>query len=122
MHQLKSKGCLNDDIASLTLDQGMAKFGSGQAAMAWGTDGIVNGWAQKLGADKVGITTTPKWGTGKLADVYNTTQSSSAFITSWSKNKKAAAQFLTFLHEPKNLTSWYATTRRTPGHKSPAQS
>ena len=46
---------------------------------------------------------TPKWGTGKLADVYNTTQSSSAFITSWSPNKKAAAQFLTLLHEPANL-------------------
>ena len=29
MHQLKSQGCLNDDIASLTLDQGMAKFGCG---------------------------------------------------------------------------------------------
>ena len=117
MHQLKSNGCLNDDIASLTLDQGMAKFGSGQAAMAWGTDGIVNGWAQKLGADKVGITTTPKWGTGKLADVYNTTQSSSAFITSWSENKKAAAQFLTFLHEPKNLTSWYEATGIFPADK-----
>ena len=117
MHQLKSNGCLNDDIASLTLDQGMAKFGSGQAAMAWGTDGIVNGWAQKLGPDKVGVTTTPKWGTGKLADVYNTTQSSSAFITSWSKNKKAAAQFLTFLHEPKNLTSWYEATGIFPADK-----
>jgi multiple sugar transport system substrate-binding protein len=117
MHQLKSNGCLNDDIASLTLDQGMAKFGSGQAAMAWGTDGIVNGWAQKLGPDKVGVTPTPKWGTGKLADVYNTTQSSSAFITSWSKNKKAAAQFLAFLHEPKNLTSWYEATGIFPADK-----
>ncbi|WP_302053613.1 ABC transporter substrate-binding protein [Nocardioides panacis] len=117
MHQLKSNGCLNDDIASLTLDQGMAKFGAGQAAMAWGTDGIVNGWAQKLGADKVAITTTPKWGTGKLADVYNTTQSSSAFITSWSKNKKAAAQFLMFLHEPKNLKSWYEATGIFPADK-----
>ena len=117
MHQLKSNGCLNDDIASLTLDQGMAKFGSGQAAMAWGTDGIVNGWAQKLGADKVGITRTPKWGTGKLADVYNTTQSSSAFITSWSQNKKAAAQFLLFLHEPKNLKSWYEATGIFPADK-----
>src|SRR4051794_11395500 len=38
--RLKQNGCLNDDIASLTLDQGMAKFATGQAAMAWGTDGI----------------------------------------------------------------------------------
>jgi ABC-type glycerol-3-phosphate transport system substrate-binding protein len=117
MHQLKANGCLNDDIASLTLDQGMAKFGSGKAAMAWGTDGIVNNWAKQLGADKVGITRTPKWGTGKLADVYNTTQSSSAFITSWSKNKKAAAQFLTWLHQPANLTSWYEATGIFPADK-----
>ena len=117
MHQLKQNGCLNDDIASLTLDQGMAKFGSGKAAMAWGTDGIVNSWAKQLGADKVGITPTPKWGTGKLADVYNTTQSSSAFITSWSKNKKAAAQFLAWLHEPANLTSWYEATGIFPADK-----
>lgn len=117
MHQLKANGCLNDDIASLTLDQGMAKFGSGKAAMAWGTDGIVNGWAKQLGQDKVGITRTPKWGTGKLADVYNTTQSSSAFITSWSPNKKAAAQFLTWLHQPANLTSWYEATGIFPADK-----
>ena len=110
MHQLKANGCLNDDIASLTLDQGMAKFGTGQAAMAWGTDGIVTKWAGQLGQDKIGVARTPKWGNGKLADVHNTTQSSSAFITSWSKNKQAAAQFLTWLHEPANLASWYETT------------
>lgn len=110
LETLKKNGCLNDDIASLTLDQGMSKFASGQAAMAWGTDGIVNSWAKKLGADTVGVTRTPVWGTGKLANVYNTTQSSTAFVTSWSKHAHAAAQFLTWLHEPANLTSWYAAT------------
>ena len=45
-----------------------------------------------------------------LADVYNTTQSSTAIITSWSQHKKAAAQFLTWLHTPENLASWYAAT------------
>jgi len=117
MHQLKASGCLNDDIASLTLDQGMAKFGAGQAAMAWGTDGIVTKWAQQLGEAKVGVARTPTWGTGKLADVYNTTQSSSAFVTSWSKNPKAAAAFLTWLHEPANLTSWYEATGIFPADK-----
>lgn len=110
LEQLKQNGCLNDDIASLTLDQGMAKFAQGKAAMAWGTDGIVSKWADTLGADKVAVVKTPTWGTGKLADVYNTTQSSSAFITSWSQHPKAAAQFLTWLHEPANLTSWYEAT------------
>ena len=110
LETLAKKGCLNDDIASLTLDQGMSKFASGKAAMAWGTDGIVNSWAKKLGADTVGVARTPVWGTGKLATVYNTTQSSTAFVTSWSKHPHAAAQFLSWLHEPANLASWYAAT------------
>lgn len=117
LHQLKTNGCFNDDISSLTLEQGMTKFGSGKAAMSWGTDGLVTNWAKQLGADKVGITRTPTWGTGKLASVHNTTQSSSAFITSWSPNKKAAAQFLTWLHEPANLTSWYQATGIFPADK-----
>lgn len=117
MFQLKENGCLNDDIASLTLDQGMAKFGAGQAAMAWGTDGIVNNWAKELGVEKVGITSTPVWGSGDLSTVYNTTQSSSAFITSWSEHKEAAAQFLSWLHEPANLASWYEATGIFPADK-----
>src|SRR5207244_2908660 len=107
---LHANRCLNDDIASLTLDQGMSKFASGGAAMAWGTDGIVNSWAGKLGAGTVGVARTPVWGKGKLAQVPNTTQSSTAFVTSWSKHPHAAAQFLTWLHEPANLTSWYRAT------------
>jgi raffinose/stachyose/melibiose transport system substrate-binding protein len=118
LQQLENKGCFNNDIGSLTLDQGASKFSSGQAAMAWGTDGLVTGWAKTLGADKVGVVMTPKWGTGKLADVYNTTQSSTAFITSWSPHKAAAAQFLAWLHDPANLASWYAATGIFPADTS----
>jgi ABC-type glycerol-3-phosphate transport system substrate-binding protein len=117
MADLKKRNCLNDDIASLTLDQGMQKFGQGQAAMAWGTDGLVAGWAKTLGAAKVGVAMTPKWGTGKLADTHNTTQSSTAFITSWSPHKRAAAQFLAWLHQPANLASWYEATSIFPADK-----
>ena len=114
MHQLMVNHCFNDDIASLDLLPGIGKFGSGQAAITWGTDGMVAAWAKQLGENKVGVARTPKWGTGKLADVYNTTQDSSPFITSWSPNKQAAAQFLTWLHEPANLTSWYQATGTFP--------
>jgi len=110
MAQLRDRKCFNDDIASLNLDQGSAVFGSGKSAMSWGTDGMISNWAKTLGADKIGVAPTPKWGTGKLADVYNTTQSSSAFVTSWSKHPRAAAQFLTWLHDPANVTSWYKAT------------
>lgn len=110
LQQLVSNGCLNDDISSLTLEQGASKFASGKAAMSWGTDGLITSAAKSLGINNVGVVMTPKWGTGKLADVYNTTQSATAFITSWSQHPRAAAQFLVWLHEPANLASWYAAT------------
>jgi len=110
MYQLASNNCLNDDISSLTTQEGFQVFAQGEAAMAWGPDGVVSSWAETLGEDTVGVVRTPKWGSGELADVHNTTQSSSAIITSWSKNPQAAAQFLTWLHEPANLASWYDAT------------
>lgn len=122
LQQLQSAGCFNDDIGSLTLEQGSSKFSSGQAAMAWGTDGLVTGWAKTLGSNNVGVVTTPQWGTGKLANVYNTTQSSTAFVTSWSAHKSAAAQFLSWLHEPANLASWYAATGIFPADTAFSQS
>jgi len=118
MHELASNGCLNDDISSLSLEQGFQIFAQGDAAMAWGPDGVVRSWAETLGEDNVGVVRTPTWGTGKLADVYNTTQSSSAIITSWSKSPKAAAQFLVWLHEAENLASWYSATGVFPADTS----
>jgi ABC-type glycerol-3-phosphate transport system substrate-binding protein len=65
----------------------------------------------------VGIGSIPVWGKGKLATSYDTTQSSSAFITSWSKHPRAAAQFLVFLHSPQALKAWYKATGVFPADK-----
>ncbi len=59
----------------------------------------------------------PIWGHGKLATSYDTTQSSDAFITKWSKHPRAAAQFLVFLHSPQALKAWYAATGVFPADK-----
>jgi len=107
---LKKRGCFNDDIASLDLNQGWQLFPQGKAAMAWTTDGNALAWEKTLGAAKIGVGHTPVWGHGKLAHTYDTTQSSDAFITSWAKNKEAAAAFLVWLHTPANLLSWYKAT------------
>jgi ABC-type glycerol-3-phosphate transport system substrate-binding protein len=86
--------------------------------MSWGTDGNVAAAAKTLGGIKaMGVSAIPKWGKGKLAASYDTTQSSSAFITSWSKHPKAAAQFLTFLHSPAALKAWYKATGVFPADK-----
>jgi ABC-type glycerol-3-phosphate transport system substrate-binding protein len=104
------KGYFNQDVMSLDLSQGVRLFWEGKAAMAFGTDGMIKQALTDLGEDKVGVMKTPKKGTGKLADVGNATQSISFFITKWSKNPQAAADFLVFMHTPERLASWYKQT------------
>jgi ABC-type sugar transport system, periplasmic component len=86
--------------------------------MSWVTDGHVTSAAKTLGGAKaMGIGRIPVWGKGKLATSYDTTQSSSAFITSWSKHPRAAAQFLTFLHTPQALKAG-TRPRSVPGRQA----
>jgi multiple sugar transport system substrate-binding protein len=115
--KLKSNGCFNNDISSLDLNQGWQLFPRKKAAMAWTTDGNALAWAKQLGADNIGVGPTPKLGSGALANTYDTTQSSTAFITSWSKHKKAAAAFLRWLHGGPQLRAWYAATGVFPADK-----
>ena len=115
---LKKNGYLNSDVASISFTQGLQLFGQKKVAMSWITDGNVTAAAKVLGGTKgMGVSAIPVWGKGKLATSYDTTQSSSAFITSWSKHPKAAAQFLTFLHRPQALKAWYAATGVFPADK-----
>jgi ABC-type glycerol-3-phosphate transport system substrate-binding protein len=115
--KLRTQGCFNDDISSLDLNQGWQLFPQKKAAMSWTTDGNALAWAKTLGADNIGVAAPPKLGDGALADTYDTTQSSSAFITSWSKHKKAAAAFLVWLHQTPQLEAWYAATGVFPADK-----
>jgi raffinose/stachyose/melibiose transport system substrate-binding protein len=115
--QLRAKGCFNDDISSLDLNQGWQLFPQKKAAMSWTTDGNALAWVKQLGANNVGVGPTPKLGSGALANTYDTTQSSTAFITSWSKHKKAAATFLRWLHGAPQLKAWYDSTGVFPADK-----
>jgi len=115
---LKKKGYLNSDVASISFTQGLQLFGQKKVAMSWITDGFAAAAAKTLGGAKgMGVGPIPIWGKGKLARSYDTTQSSSAFITSWSKHPRAAAQFLTFLHSPQALRAWYKATGVFPADK-----
>ena len=82
--------------------------------MAVGTDGSVRQWAKDLGPDNLILTKWPVYGTGPLKDAYNATQSTSYFVTSWSKHQKEAADFLAFLHTPEMLDVWYKATGTPP--------
>jgi len=115
--KLRAQGCFNDDISSLDLNQGWQLFPRKKAAMAWTTDGNALAWAKTLGSESIGVAAPPKLGDGPMADTYDTTQSSSAFITSWSKHKRAAAAFLAWLHQGPQLDAWYAQTGVFPADK-----
>ncbi len=110
LDDMVKKGYFNADTMSLDLDQGVRLFWQGQAAMAFGTDGMIKQALTDVGEDKVGVMRPPKLGTGKLADAGNATQSISFLITKWSKHPQEAADFLTFLHTPDRLSAWYQAT------------
>ncbi len=110
LQEMVKKGYFNDSVNSLPLDQGHAIFSKGASAMSLGTDGIVQQWQKDVGKDKVGVMKFPKFGTGKLAESFNATQSISHFICKWSENKQEAADFLKFMHTPERMKRWYALT------------
>ncbi|MCB8876767.1 ABC transporter substrate-binding protein [Acidisoma silvae] len=117
MADLVAKGYINSDVSSLSLTQGWQLFPQQKAAMAFTTDGNVLSWGKTLGEDKIGVAAPPIWGGGKLADTYDVTQSSDEFITSWAKNKQAAADFLVWLHQPDNMAALYTQTGAFPADK-----
>ncbi|MCI0520858.1 MAG: extracellular solute-binding protein [Chloroflexi bacterium] len=110
-------GYFNPDIMSRDLSYGNDLFSQGQVAMAFGTDGFLSQAIKDLGAAKVGLMPIPKYGTGKLAEYGNSTQSISFLITKQSKHPQEAADFLAFLHSPEMLKSWYQATGIVPADK-----
>jgi raffinose/stachyose/melibiose transport system substrate-binding protein len=110
LDDMVKKGYFNQDSMSMDLSQSAQAFAQGKGAMAFGTDGMIKQALTDLGAGNVGVMRTPKLGTGKLADAGNATQSISFFITKWSKNPQAAADFLAFMHTPDRLAAWYKHT------------
>ena len=108
------RGCWNEDVSSLELQEKYAVFDNGEAAMVWAIDGAVVASAEALGAENIGVMTTPVFGDGEMADWYTATQSISHFITGWSPNKEVAADFMAFWHSPESLQQWFALTGTMP--------
>jgi raffinose/stachyose/melibiose transport system substrate-binding protein len=114
---LQKHGCFNNDIASLGEVQGWQLFPQKKGAITWSTDGFALQAEKVLGAKNIGVAAPPNFGNGPLAKDYDATQSSDAFITSWSQHKREAAAFLVWLHKPANLDAWYKDTRVFPADK-----
>ena len=109
LSELKDAGCWNKDINSLDYQQGQDLFVQGKAAMIFGNDTFLKGWADTIGWDKMDVMRVPKFASGKLADTYIVTAQGWG-ITSWSKHPKESADFLMFMHTPDRLAAWFNDT------------
>jgi multiple sugar transport system substrate-binding protein len=113
LKELKDAGCWNADINSLDYQQGQDLFVQGKAAMIFGNDTFLAGWAKTMTWDKIGVMPAPKYGTGKMADQYIVTAQGLG-ITSWSKHPQEAAKFIMFMHTPDRLKAWFDYTGVIP--------
>lgn len=109
LNDLKEAGCWNKDINSLDYQQGQDLFVQGKAAMIFGNDTFLKGWADTISWDKMDVMRVPKFASGKLADTYIVTAQGWG-ITSWSKHPKESADFLMFMHSPDRLNAWFNDT------------
>jgi raffinose/stachyose/melibiose transport system substrate-binding protein len=112
--QMVDAKCFNDDVSSVGLSKAQEAFQAGKVGMTIGTDGQVRAWAKALGPNSLDVTKWPTYGTGKLKNAYDATQSTSYFVTAWSKHKKEAAAFLVYLHSAAQMKAWYAGTGTPP--------
>jgi multiple sugar transport system substrate-binding protein len=114
LEELKQAGCWNEDINSLDYQQGMDRFVQGEAAMIFGNDTFLAGWAEQMGSwDNIGVMTVPKYADGKLANTYIVTAQGLG-ITSWSQHKQEAADFLMYMHTQDRLNAWFNYTGVLP--------
>ncbi|MCK5570364.1 MAG: extracellular solute-binding protein [Spirochaetes bacterium] len=96
--ELWDKGYINDDVLSLDLYQGQDLFTKGEAAMTIAVGTIIPAMEKVLGAENMGVMKTPTFGVGKLAEK-DVTYIQGTIISSQSKNKELAAEFIQLMHD-----------------------
>lgn len=110
----KEHGCWNDDINSLELYQAQQRFVDGDAAMTITAGTDAPNFVEKAGGDaNVVVMAMPSWSKGPFAGKLGSS-SQTIGITKWTKYPQVAADFITFLHETKQLNAWYAATGSLP--------
>lgn len=113
LQELQERGCWNEDIGSLDYQQGQDLFVTGRAAMLFGNDTFLAGWAETMGWDSIGLMLTPRYGDGAMADDYIVTAQGWG-ITSWSEHPQQAADFLVYMHTPDRVNAWFEATGVLP--------
>jgi raffinose/stachyose/melibiose transport system substrate-binding protein len=116
LKELKDANCWNKDINSIDYQQGQDQFVQGKAAMIFGNDTFLKGWADTIGWDNMGVMMVPTYSDKKLASTYVVTAQGWG-ITSWSKHPQESADFLMFMHTPDRLSAWFKDTGVMPADK-----
>ncbi len=104
---------INDDAMSIELYPGIDLWGNGKGAMTAVVVPLVGSQEAKLGTDKTGLMTFPVFGTGKMAG--KPIRDCQGFgISSQSKHKEVAAQFLQYMHKPELVSKLWDYAKVLP--------
>ncbi len=116
--ELWEAGYLNDDMNSIDLYPGIEIFGAGKSGMTAIVTPLAASQAEALGSSEiVGGMVFPVFGKGKMAG--KPIADCQGFgISSQSKNKEIAAEFLRFIHTTEAVQSLWETAKVLPMDKS----
>jgi raffinose/stachyose/melibiose transport system substrate-binding protein len=113
LEQLWKAKYINDDMNSIDLYPGIDLYGAGKGAMTQIVGPLIPKMIKSLGAEKVGTMVFPVWGKGKMAGKpIQDTQGLG--ISSQSKLKETAADFLKFMHTEERVKALWEQVGQLP--------
>ena len=116
LETMVKSGYFNEDANSLEHYQGVELFFTGKAAMSLAAGSLVAVAEKYQGAENVGVMKFPTFGSGKLASL-PIIDIQGIMISSKSKNKNEAADFIRFMHSEERLQAMYDQTSIFPADK-----
>ncbi len=118
LKELWDAGFINDDINSIDLYPGIDLFGAEKGAMTAIVAPILGKQISLMGgSEKIGTMVFPTFGVGKLAGK-PIADCQGLGISSQSKNKEAAADFLRFAHDPERVEALWKMASAIPNDVS----
>lgn len=113
LQEMRNHKCWNNDINSLELYQGQARWVQGKAAMTMVAGSDAKKFILSGGKSRVGVMAMPRWGSGPFAGKLGST-SQTVGITAWTKHPREAADFIMFMHTRERMSSWFKITGAFP--------
>lgn len=115
LEELWKAGYLNDDLNSIDLYPGIDLFGTGKGAITLIAGPLIPKMQSILGAEKVGVMVMPVFGKGKMAGK-PMADTQGLGISSQSKHKRVAADFLIFLNRPERVNALWEQVKQLPAN------